>query len=374
MAKKKKPTRTGRVPSSNPATPRQLQKSLERVDREILKALNERAKLVRRLARTEDRDGEPLFDLAAEKRLLEEMADHNRGPIGQRALHAIFREILSGSRALIQPLRVAYLGPKYSYSYLATVEQFGESAELAPVATIGAVFEELNRGHADFGVVPLENSTDGRVADTLDMFARLPVRICGEVQLRIRHNLLATCHRDEIQEVFSKPQALSQCRDWLARHVPWARTVEMTSTAAAAQLAANKTGAAAIASLPAASNYGLDVVAAGIEDNKHNVTRFAVIGGQAAPRSGRDKTAMMFEIAHAPGALADVMGVFKRGRLNLTWIESFPLAGSRNEYLFFVEMEGHENDAKVKHALAALNRKTVRLEVLGSYAKSDPID
>src|SRR6185436_17075972 len=207
----------------------------------------------------------------------------------EQSLRSIFREICSASRALVKVVRVVYLGPKYSYSYQATVEHFGESCELSPVATIAAVFEELTRGQADYGVVPLENSTDGRVADTMEMFARVPMKICGEVQLRIRHNLLAKCPRDQIQEVYSKPQALSQCRDWIAKHLPWARPVEMTSTAAAAQVAASKPGAAAVASIPAAAAYGLDVLASDIEDNKNNITRFAVIGGEQPPRTGNDK-------------------------------------------------------------------------------------
>ena len=203
-------------------------------------------------------------------------------------MRAIFRELLSGTRALAKTLRVAYLGPTYSYSHLAAIERFGNSAELVPVATIAAVFEELSRKHVDFGLVPIENSTDGRVADTLDMFTRLPVRICGEVQLRIHHYLLGKCARGEIKEVYSKPQALSQCRDWLAKHLPLARPVEMTSTAAAAQLAAEKPGAAAIASLQAGVNYGLNVLAEKIEDNANNITRFAVIGDhEATPHRAR---------------------------------------------------------------------------------------
>ena len=373
MAKKK----AGRPPSAASATGTssgELQKRLQKIDKELLKALNERAKLAREIARTGSLAGGPGFDPVTEREVLQRVVEQNKGPLSDRATTSIFREILSGSRALHAPLRVAYLGPMYSYSYLATIERFGESTELAPVATIAAVFEEINRGHAEFGVVPLENSTDGRVTDTLDMFARLPVRICGEVQLRIRHNLLAKCRREEIQEVYSKPQAISQCREWIAKHLPWVKTVEMTSTTAAAQLAADKPGAAAIASLLAASNYGLNVLAESIQDNKQNVTRFAVIGGEAARRTGKDKTALMFEIPHQPGALADVMAIFKRGQLNLTWIESFPLAGSKSEYLFFVETDGHERDSKVAKALGSLEKKTVRLEVLGSYSKSDPLD
>jgi chorismate mutase/prephenate dehydratase len=352
----------------------QMTRTLDRMDRDLVKAINQRAKLVQRIEKARAADGQTSAQGVGPTELADRVCEWNKGPLPDRTVSAVFREVASGCRSLIKPLRVAYLGPKYSYTYLATIEHFGEGVELAPVATIAAVFEELSRGHADHGVVPLENSTDGRVVDTLDMFARLPLRICGEVQLRIHHNLLAKCPRSEIQEVYSKPQALSQCRDWLSKHLPWARTIEMTSTAAAAQLAAGKQGAAAVASLLAASNYGLDVVAAKIEDNKNNVTRFAVIGGEAASRTGKDKTALMFEIPHKPGSLADVMSVFKRGRLNMTWIESFPMVGTKNEYLFFVEVEGHQREAKLQRALTSLERRTIRLEVLGSYARAAAID
>lgn len=371
MSKKKSSSRSESRSSSPPQG--QLLKQLDKIDRDLLKLFNDHAKTVQRMGKgVIERDGSE-FALE-ERQRVERLVEGNKGPLDERALRILLRELGSASRALLKTVRVIYLGPKYSYSFQAAVDRFGESADLIPVATISAVFEELNRKQAEYGVVPLENSTDGRVADTLDMFARLPIRICGEVQLRIRHNLLAKCPRDQIQEVYSKPQALSQCRDWVARHLPWARAVEMTSTAAAAQVAASKPGAAAIASLAAASAYGLDVLAPDIEDNKNNVTRFAIIGGEPPPRTGHDKTALMFEVLHRPGALADVMTVFKRGRLNLTWIESFPMAGARNEYLFFVEMEGHQSDSKVKKALSALMRRTSRLEVLGSYASVSTVE
>lgn len=365
MSKKKA---SDRQDSRSAAAAGQAAKQLERIDRDLLRLMNERAKLVQRVGRA----GEPagvIGGLASHQRHVDALLQHNKGPLGESSVRAVFRELHSAARALVKVTRVVYLGPKYSYSYQATVEHFGEAAELSPVATIPAVFEELQRGQANYGVVPLENSTDGRVADTMDMFAKMPVKICGEVQLRIRHNLLAKCPRDQIQEVYSKPQALSQCREWIAKHLPWARTVEMTSTAAAAQVASSKPGAAAVASLAAAVAYGLDIVAPDIEDHKNNVTRFVVIGGEQPPRTGHDKTAVMFEIPHRPGALADVMTVFKRGRLNLTWIESFPIHDSRNEYVFFVEFEGHLAEAKVSKALEALSRRAVRAEVLGSYAK-----
>jgi chorismate mutase/prephenate dehydratase len=206
------------------------------------------------------------------------------------------------------------------------------------------------------------------------MLCRLPIRICGEVALRIHHHLLARCPRDRITEVFSKPQALSQCRGWLAKHLPGARSVEMTSTARAAQIAAEKEGAAAIASIEAGEHYGLQVIASNIEDSRHNVTRFVVLGDAPSKRTGNDKTSLLFQVPHRPGALADATVVFKRNHLNLTMIESFPLAGSPNEYVFFVELEGHEADARVRRALESLKRKSLRLNVLGSYAKSEPIE
>ena len=184
----------------------------------------------------------------------------------------------------------------------------------------------------------------------------------------IHHSLLAKCPRAEVKEVYSRPQAISQCRNWLAKHLPAARTIEVTSTSTAAQLAGEKPGAAAIASLQAGVEYGLDVLAENIEDNPDNTTRFAVIGGQVPERTGNDRTAMLFQVEHRPGALADAMNIFKRNKLNLTWIESFPIPGTaRGYYLFFVEMEGHQTDARLRRAVAALERKALRLEILGSF-------
>jgi len=351
-----------------------LEKQILRLDRDLLQQVNERAKLYQNLARLRRDAEQPAYDLAEEQQRILELSASCKGPLDEPCLRSVLREVASGSRALVAPLRVAFLGPAYSYSHLAASERFGSGAELVPVATIAAVFEEVNRRQANFGIVPIENSTDGRIVDTLDMFARLPVRISGEVQLRIHHHLLAKCERGEIHEVYSKPQALSQCREWLARHLSGVRTVEMTSTAAAAQLAAEKHGAAAVASRQAAVQYGLNMVASNIEDNRNNITRFAVIGSDSPQRSGNDKTSIMFEISHEAGALADALAIFKRNKLNLTWIESFPMAGTKSEYLFFVEFEGHQDEMKAKRALVSLEKKTVRLEILGSYAKNEPVE
>lgn len=371
---KEKAGKKGTPASSRAPSIAALRAKIDQLDQELVKLINQRATIALEIGKLKDSRGISAYAPAREDEVLARVAALSPGPLADRCVRAVFRELISGSRALEKDLRIAYLGPAYSYSHLAAIHRFGQSVELVPVSSIPAVFEEINQGHADFGIVPIENSTDGRVADTLDMFARLPARICGEVQLRIHHNLLGKCSRAEVEEVYSKPQVLSQCRNWLARHLPGARTIEVTSSSTAAQLARDKPGAAAIASLQAGVHYGLDVVAADIEDNRTNLTRFAVIGDETGPRTGNDKCALMFEVVHQPGALADAMNVFKKNRLNLTWIESFPIARPEGGYLFFVELEGHESDARVRRAIRALERKTVRLEVLGSYAKLAPVD
>jgi chorismate mutase/prephenate dehydratase len=350
-----------------------LQTRLDQLDRQLVKLLNERADLGVKVAKLRQAAGEPAFSLGQEEESIARAVELSKGPLPARAMRAVLRESVSGVRSLVRELRIALLGPLYSYSHLAAIHRFGQMVEFMPVGSIAAVFEEVNRGHSDFGIVPVENSTDGRVADTMDMFTRLPVRICGEVELEIRHALLAKCVRADIREVYSRPQALSQCRNWLAKHLPQARTIEVTSTSTAAQLANEKPGAAAIASLQAGIHYGLNVLAEQIEDNPSNTTRFAVIGDHPNPRTGRDKTAMMFQVEHRPGGLADALNVFKRNRLNLTWIESFPMPGCKGTYLFFAEMEGHETDARLRRTIAALQHKAIRLEVLGSFPAGDVI-
>lgn len=345
-----------------------LDQQVRQLDRKLLELLNQRAQLAQKWA---SENGSISHDTAD---LTQWAAEHNPGPLSNTAIAGIMRELASGVRALVQPTRAAYLGPEYSYSHIAALERFGTSAELIAVSTIAAVFEEVQGGQSTFGLVPIENSTDGRIVDTLGMFARQPLRITGEVQLRIHHNLLGKGPRSEIKEVYSKPQALSQCRQWLAKHLPDAKLVEMASTTKAAQLAAEKPGIAAIASRQAGVAYGLDVIAANVEDNAENITRFAVIGGEAPKRTGNDKTSLMFQIHHRPGSLAETMNIFRKAKLNLTWIESFPLPGAKAEYLFFVELEGHAADLKVRRALAALEAKTLRLSILGSYRKATPVE
>lgn len=367
-AKKK----TVRKPGRN--TPAAIESELKKLDRELVKMVGKRVDLVTKLLSSQEEAATALVNFQADDQLWERLEKLNTGSISNIALRNIYRTMLSESRRSVHTPRVSYLGPSYSFTHLASMERFGEKVDLVPVNTIAAVFESVNRGHADYGVVPIENSTDGRVVDTLDMFTRLPLRICGEVQIGIHHNLLAKCPRSEITEIYSKPQAFSQCREWLAKNMPQARLIEVTSTSTAAQLARDKHGAAAVASHQAALEYDLEFVAENIEDNANNVTRFAIIGHEDAKPTGNDRTALLLQIPHQPGSLGDALAAFKKNKINLTWIESFPLRGAENGYLFFLDFEGHVTEPRIKRALTDLEKKAVRIEILGSYPRCEPLN
>jgi chorismate mutase/prephenate dehydratase len=365
--KKKRPVATAKKKTA--VTP---EAELKRLDHEILKLINKRASATTKLLESRTNPQEALFTPRADDDLWQHLESTNPGPLPPSAVRGVFREIISAARRRVRTIRVAYLGPPFSFTHLAAIERFGKSADLSPVNTIASVFEEVNRGHANYGLVPIENSTDGRVIDTLDMFNRLPLRICGEVQISVHHNLLACCQRGEITEIYSKPQAFSQCRDWLAKNMPHARLIEVTSTSTAAQLARDKPGAAAVASRQAAVEYGLQLIADDIEDNTNNVTRFAVIGEEVSKYTGKDRTAVLLHIPHKSGSLSDSLLIFKKNKINLTWIESFPLRGPERGYQFFLDFEGHVSDERTKRALSELEKHAVRLSVLGSYPRSEP--
>ncbi|MGL4553379.1 MAG: prephenate dehydratase [Gemmataceae bacterium] len=348
-----------------------MRAQIDKLDQAIVKTINERAAIAAEIGRAKREQGEDIFAPAREEEVYGNVLETNRknkGPLDENTIRAIFREIMSGSRALQKVLKVAYLGPEYSFSHLAALEHFGQSVEFVPVATIAAVFEEVHRSHVDYGVVPIENSTDGRVSDTLDMFVRMPhLQINGEVRVHIHHNLIANCEPQEIRRVYSKQQALSQCRNWLAKNMPHAKINDVSSTATAAELALRESGAAAVASRQAAVRYGLRVLFAQIEDSPHNETRFAVIGHKKAEKTGNDKTALMFRLPHRPGSLVDVLDVFKQSKINMTMIESFPSPTAKSEYLFFVDVEGHVDDPKVGRAIKSLGEHSAELTVLGAF-------
>jgi chorismate mutase/prephenate dehydratase len=347
---------------------RSLRAHIDKLDLQILKLLNERADLAAEAGRIKMEHGGEMFSSAREEEVLQNVVASNKGPLDEATVRAVFRELMSGSRALQRLLKVAYLGPEYSFSHLAAVERFGQAVEFMRVGSIGAVFEEVNRGHADFGVVPLESTPEGRVADTLDMFLRLPqLKIGAEVRLQVHHHLLANCEQQEIRRVYGRSQILAQCRNWLSKNVPHASLHEVASTATAAELAQREPGAAAVANRHAAVRYGLRILFEDIEDSPYTETRFAVIGTQESERSGNDKTAVMFRIAHEPGALAGILSIFKQVKLNLTWIESFPVRPARPEYVFFIDFEGHLEDPKVKRAIGLLKEHCDEVMVLGSF-------
>src|ERR1700756_3893996 len=299
----RKPESDSSAPSPKTAAAlKHLRTNIDKLDLQILRLINERAGLAAEIGKVKNDHGTEVFSPAREEEVFQNILQANKGPLDEASVRAVFREIMSGSRALQKVLKVAYLGPEYSFSHLAALERFGQAIEYMRVGSIASVFEEVNRSHVDFGVVPLENSTDGGVSDTLDMFMRLPqLKICAEVRLRIHHNLLANCEQQEIRRIYSKPQALSQCRNWLSKNVPHASLHEVASTATAAELAQREPGAAAIASRQAAVRYGLRILFTNIEDTPNNLTRFAVIGHNKAERTGQDKTAIMMRISNQPG-------------------------------------------------------------------------
>ena len=320
----------------------------ETIDAEIRRLMEQRARLVS--GRTDLKPREMLLDSGAKERIL--------------------HDIDSLCRQLTAPRRAAFLGPMYSYTQLAMTRYFGAGIDIAPVSTISNVFEEVEAGTSDFGVVPIENSTDGRVVDALEQFTHTTVKICGQISIPIHHTLMARCGRAEIREVRSKPQAFSQCRHWLASHLPGVPLVECTSTSEAAKSAQSEPGVAAVASPLAAVAYGLNILVEGIEDNPQNVTRFVVLGKSDAPKSKGCQTTLLFELAHQPGSLADAMAVFKRSHVNLTWIESFPNVQTPGTYYFFVDFPGHREELKVRRLLESLEKKVCRLVVLGSYLQT----
>ncbi len=352
-----------------------LRAEIDKFDHQLLDLLNKRAAVAAQIGKVKAETGGEVFNAAREEEVLNAILKAHKGPLPEVTVKAIFRELISGSRAIQSVQRVAFLGPDYSYTHLAAIERFGQSAEYSSVATIQAVFDEIVRKHANFGVVPLENSTDGRIADTLDCFVRNPsVRICAEIRMRVHHHLLANCQPAEVRRVYSKAQALSQCRQWLSKNMPFATTHPVNSTADAARLVQGEQFAAAVASRQAGVRYGLKPLFSSIEDYPENETRFAVIALNDSNKTGTDKTALVFQVPHNPGSLADVLTVFKANKINLTWIESFPYKEAKGEYVFFVDFEGHQDDPKVKKAIKVLDDICDDVKILGSYPVSAATD
>jgi chorismate mutase/prephenate dehydratase len=338
------------------------------LDEEILNLLNRRGQVALQIGELKRQQGLPYFVPERESEILDRVATLNPGPLSADAVRAIWREILSAALALEHPLPVAYLGPPATFTHQAAVRRFGSSADLVPVRGIADIFDEVERARAQYGVVPVENSTEGAVNITLDRLIDADVMIVGEVTLDIAQHLLSrAADLGEIKLVCSHPQALAQCRGWLHAHLPDVRVDEMSSTTASAERAREDATVAAIASEMAARLYDLPILRARIEDNASNSTRFLVIGRRPAPPTGRDKTSILFSMKNEPGVLYSILAPFAERRLNLTKIESRPTKRRPWEYVNFVDFEGHRDTEIVRAVLAEVKERCQFLKVLGSY-------
>lgn len=351
----------------------ELRKQIDVIDAELVELLNRRAEVVVEVGKLKNADGTPIYSPEREKKVFDKIIAANRGPLLDKTLVAIYRELMSGSFALEKPLRIAYLGPQGSFSHLAATGKFGQSVEYEPVMQIRSVFDEVLRDHADFGVVPIENSVGGGVIDTLDAMFDTDVQICAEINRAIHHNLLALCALENIERVYSKPEVFAQCERWLSETNLVGKTIPVASTSAAAEMARKEIGSAAIGSSLASELYGLKIVCDNIEDVSHNVTRFFVIGRKPAGRSGDDKTSIAFTTKDEPGALVNVLAALRQSGVNMSFIESRPSKKRNWEYYFFVDVKGHQADQQVQEAIAEARKHCLRLNVLGSYPRATEV-
>lgn len=347
-----------------------VRRRIDEIDEALLRLISERGRLAQRIGRIKAAGAAPVYASDRESEILQRLCRDNPGPFPNSVLLAIYRELMSGSFALERPLRIAFLGPLGSFSHLAASGKFGAAVEYEPVADIRAAFAEVERGHADFAVVPVENSLGGGISETLDAFLDTPVKVCAEINRRIHHNLLSRHGLGEIERVYSKPEVFDQCRRWLMETGLLPKAIAAPSTARAAQMAAGESGSAAIGSKLAAELHHLPIQVANIEDNPNNVTRFFVLGCEPARRTGDDKTSILFTTAHKAGALVDVLNVFRSAGVNLSMITSQPSRRNAWEYYFFVDAEGHVDDEPLKAALAGAREHCLHLTVLGSYPRA----
>ncbi len=354
------------------ASLRILRQKLREKDREIVKFLNERARLSIEIGKAKELEGFEVYDPAQEVKVYDHIREINEGPLQNGALKNIFGEIISSSRDLQAPRVVAYLGPEASFTYQAAQSHFGKSARYCPQTKISKVFGQVEKGRFSWGVVPVENSLEGSVKETVDRLVSTPLNIRAEIFLGISHCLISTSEgMERIKRIFSHPQALAQCRGWLRKNLPDCPVSEMESTAVAVRRVLEDREGAAIGSQLAAVTYGLKILAEGIEDSASNTTRFFVIGKGRSTPSGRDKTSMLFGTPHVPGALYHALKPFARENINLTRIESHPMRERMWQYLFFVDFVGHREEEKVEKCLADVEKVTTFMKVLGSYPRGE---
>jgi chorismate mutase/prephenate dehydratase len=345
---------------------------IDSIDNTILKLLKERLDCAKEIGRLKDEGNRAKWDPLRERQIYDRLLRDNNESFPNDALKSIFHEIITTCRLSQRKAVVAFLGPEATFSHLAGVKYFGHSADYKAMETIDDVFAEVDKGRTTYGIVPVENSIEGAVFSTLDCFMKYKVQICGELQLEISHNLVCRSGNiDDIQTVASHSQPLAQCREWLRKHLPSVPTLPVFSTGAAAQMAANNPNIGAIASSLAITTYQLQVVVQGIEDYRGNTTRFLVIGKKSPSRSGLDRTSLLIGLLDRPGSLNEILTVLSEESINLAKIESRPIKGKQWKYLFFLDMLGHIEDAKIQRGCDKLKAMCSYFEWLGSYPQSD---
>lgn len=344
-----------------------LRKEIDGIDEEILSSLNKRIELAKKIGQLKQAQNKVSYHPDREKEVYSRLKEKNKGPFPNKGLEAVYREIMSASLAVEGPLKVAYLGPEATFTHLAAKNKFGTSAQYLSVKSIADVFSACERQEANYGVVPIENTTEGVVTHTLDMFLDSNLKICSESLLDVSLYLLSNSPISKIKRLYSHPQPFAQARAWLDNNLKDAERIEVSSTAQAAKLAGGEERSAAIATELAASIYGLDIIAERIEDRSDNCTRFLVIGQAESPPTGEDKTSILFSIKDKVGALYEMLLPFAKHGINLSKIESRPLRQQAWQYVFFVDLCGHKEEERVKKALGELEQGCVFLKILGSY-------
>jgi len=349
----------------------ELRQAIDDADCRIIAALKCRAEAAKQIGEQKASQGQPAFAPDREAAVMRRLAAADVSPLPNEALQAIYVEIISACLALEQPLRIAYLGPQFTFSHQAVVARFGRSAQAVPAPSVDDAINAVAAGQADLAMVPAENSTEGPVGVTFDCMVESELRVVGESYLPVRHNLVGKGGLADIREVYSHSQVLAQCRRWLAQNLPNAQLIPTSSSASAASLAAEANGRAAIAPAGAGHASGLDVLSQNIHDDPGNRTRFWIVGATAPRPTGKDKTSLVMATRHRSGALHEALQPFRDFGLNMTMIHSRPMRGRAWEYLFFVDFQGHAEDAGAQQALAVLGEHCPLLKVLGSYPEAD---
>ncbi len=346
----------------------EYRKKIDTLDKKIIHYLNERTKVALKIGDHKKDNGTPIYSPDRESQVYAKIAKlAEKGPLPQDSLKAVYREIMSAALALEHPMTIAYLGPEATFTHLASISKFGSSVSYMSCSNIGDVFTEVEKGNADYGVIPIENSTEGVVNYTLDMFVDSELKICSEIVQNIQHNLMSKAALKDIEKIYSHPQVFGQCRTWLKKNAPRVELIETMSTTQAAQKASKETASAAIGSKLAATMYGLDILAEKIEDSSGNRTRFLVIGESVPKKTKKDKTSLMVSIKDKVGALYEMLEPIRKSKVNMTKIESRPSKKKVWDYFFFIDFQGHVDDPKVQKMLKEMEKKVRFLKVLGSY-------